>query len=419
MIGRNLPYQALVQQKGILFDPVKFHWLGSPDVSNRVCVAIDGAAVQKASDLLQRELLVGGAGAGTAVSTTPVLLSKLLGLKFKLVEGYGSPSAILLAMERGEVQGICVTLDALRGARPGWIETGKMKVLFNTEQMALTDLKAPSIFELARTDEQRRILALYASSVELGRPIVAPPGVPDERVLALRGAFENAMAAPALRREAEKQHLVINVASILDRVTGRIAAMNRTLGDFLAREGVSVCGAATKELAPAEFQKIETRDHMQLAYELGRRAFLAHTVALHRQIKVIAVGIGAAGFCVWAICRPLGGSFDSAFRHAPRDLVLIIHMPSEVVEAGRPAFRLVLQERERDIAVGHKDRLASGRAFGGQPRHLECLLVKLRQPFGIERHNCKVTDLGPLSGHGDSSWRRTGKRGARYCKLLR
>src|SRR5436305_5249850 len=75
MIGRNLPYQALVQQKGILFDPVKFHWLGSPDVSNRVCVAIDGAAVQKASDLLQRELLVGGAGAGTAVSTTPVLRS--------------------------------------------------------------------------------------------------------------------------------------------------------------------------------------------------------------------------------------------------------------------------------------------------------------------------------------------------------
>src|SRR5205823_6323971 len=109
MIGRNLPYQALVQQKGILFDPVKFHWQGSR-----------------------------------------------------------------------------VTLDALRGARPGWIETGKMKVLFNTEQMALTDLKAPSIFELARTDEQRRILALYASSVELGRPIVAPPGVPDERVLALR-----------------------------------------------------------------------------------------------------------------------------------------------------------------------------------------------------------------------------------------
>jgi tripartite-type tricarboxylate transporter receptor subunit TctC len=211
MIGRNLPYQALVQQKGILFDPLKFHWLGSPDVSNRVCVAIAGAAVQKTADLFERELLVGGAGAGTAVSTTPVLLSKVLGLKFRLVEGYGSPSAILLAMERGEVQGICVTLDALRGGRPGWIEAGKLKVLFNTEPTALSDLQAPSIFEFAKSDEQRRILALYSSSVELGRPIVAPPGVPDERVRALRQAFESAMADPVLRDEAEKQHFAISV----------------------------------------------------------------------------------------------------------------------------------------------------------------------------------------------------------------
>jgi tripartite-type tricarboxylate transporter receptor subunit TctC len=234
MIGRNLAYQALVQQKGILFNPLKFHWLGSPDVNIRVCVAIDGAAVQKAADLFERELLVGGAGAGTAVSTTPVLLSKVLGLKFRLVEGYGSPNAILLAMERGEVQGICVTLDALRGARPGWIEAGKIKVLFNTEPAALPDLQAPSIFEFARSDEQRRILALYASSVELGRPIVAPPGVPEERVRALRQAFESAMADPALRDEAEKQHLAISVVrghELARRVTDLMA----TPREFVAR----------------------------------------------------------------------------------------------------------------------------------------------------------------------------------------
>lgn len=90
MIGRNLPYQALLQQKGILFDPLKFNWLGSPELTNRVCVAIEGAPVQKAGDLFERELLVGGAGAGTAVSTTPMLLSKVMGMKFKLVEGYGT-----------------------------------------------------------------------------------------------------------------------------------------------------------------------------------------------------------------------------------------------------------------------------------------------------------------------------------------
>jgi tripartite-type tricarboxylate transporter receptor subunit TctC len=234
MIGRNLPYQALVQQKGILFNPLRFHWLGSPDVSSRVCVAIAGAAVQKATDLFERELLVGGAGAGTAVSTTPVLLSKVLGLKFRLVEGYGSPNAILLAMERGEVQGICVTLDALHLARPGWIETGKMKVLFNTEQTPLSDLRAPSVFEFAKTDEQRRILALYSSSVELGRPMVAPPGVPDARVRALRQAFERAMADSALRNEAEKQHFSINLVRG-EELAKLVADLMATPREFVAR----------------------------------------------------------------------------------------------------------------------------------------------------------------------------------------
>jgi hypothetical protein len=63
-------------------------------------------------------VLVGGAGAGTAVSNTPVLLQRLLGMKFKLVEGYGSSGAVLLAIERGEVQGICQSLSQLRGSKP-------------------------------------------------------------------------------------------------------------------------------------------------------------------------------------------------------------------------------------------------------------------------------------------------------------
>jgi tripartite-type tricarboxylate transporter receptor subunit TctC len=234
MIGRNLPYQALLQQKGILFDPLKFNWLGSPELTNRVCVAIEGAPVQKAGDLFERELLVGGAGAGTAVSTTPMLLSKVMGMKFKLVEGYGSANAVLLAMERGEVQGICVTVSALRSARPGWIESGKMKVLFNTERTASPDLKVPSVFEFAKTDEQRRILALYSSSVELGRPIVAPPGVSQERVEALRQAFEDAMADPALRKEAEKQQVEINVVRG-NELANLVSDLMRTPKEFVER----------------------------------------------------------------------------------------------------------------------------------------------------------------------------------------
>ena len=213
MIGRNLPNDALIKKEGVRFDPVKFNWLGSPELTNRVCVAFEGAPVQKAQDLFQHELLVGGAGAGTAVSNTPVLLARLLGMKFKLVEGYGNSQAVLLAMERGEVQGICQSLSSLRGSRPDWFQSGKLKVLFNTERSPVPDLNAPSVFEYVKNEEQRRVLALYTSSVELGRPIVAPPGVPKDRVEALRKALGDTLKDPDLLEEAKKQGMEMTYVS--------------------------------------------------------------------------------------------------------------------------------------------------------------------------------------------------------------
>jgi tripartite-type tricarboxylate transporter receptor subunit TctC len=213
MIGRNLPNDALLKKEGVRFDPVKFNWLGSPELTNRVCTAIEGAPVQKAQDLFERDLLVGGAGAGTAVSTTPTLLARLLGMKFKLVEGYGSSQGVLLAMERGEVLGICQSLSSLRGSRPDWFESGKLKVLFNTERHPVPGLNAPSVFDFVKTDDQRKILLLYTSSVELGRPIVAPPGVPKERVEALRKALGDTLKDPELLEEAKRQGMEMTYVS--------------------------------------------------------------------------------------------------------------------------------------------------------------------------------------------------------------
>jgi tripartite-type tricarboxylate transporter receptor subunit TctC len=213
MIGRNLPYFALVQEKNARYDPVKFNWIGSPELTNRVCTAFQSSAVHKAEDLFTHQLLVGGSGAASAVSTTPVLLSRLLGMKFKLVEGYPSPVQVLMAMERGEVEGLCQTLPGILNGRPGWVEQGKIRILFNMERTPVARFGAPSIFSFTKTEEQRRIIALYSSSIELGRPIVAPPGVPAERVAALRRAFEATMADPALIEEAHKQKLEVNVVT--------------------------------------------------------------------------------------------------------------------------------------------------------------------------------------------------------------
>jgi tripartite-type tricarboxylate transporter receptor subunit TctC len=213
MIGRNLPYHALVQESGVHYDPVKFAWLGSPELTNRVCAAVERSPVKKAEDLFERELLVGGSGAGSAISTTPVLLARLLGMKFKLIEGYTGPAAVVLAMDRGEVDGICQTVTSLRNSRPGWLESGKWRVLLNMERTPLAEYGSPSIFQFVKTEDERRIVALYSSSIELGRPMVAPPGTPAERVTALRRALHAALADPALLAEAQKQKLEISLVS--------------------------------------------------------------------------------------------------------------------------------------------------------------------------------------------------------------
>jgi tripartite-type tricarboxylate transporter receptor subunit TctC len=232
IIGRNLPYEALVQDQGIRFDPVKFNYLGSPELTNRVCVAYETAPVKKAEDLFTTQLLTAGNGAGSAVSTTPVLLNKLLGMKFKLVEGYKAPADSLLAMERGEVEGICSTIMALRTTRPDWLTSGKLKILFNTEHNPVPEFHAPSVFDFVKTDEQKRILTLYTSSVELGRPIVAPPDVPADRLAALRKGLAEAMQDPALKDEARQQKLDINVVAG-DTLTSLVAELMSTPREFV------------------------------------------------------------------------------------------------------------------------------------------------------------------------------------------
>ena len=206
MVNRNMPHVALTKMANVQFDPVKFNWLGSPEVAHSVCVALTGVPVQKAEDLFQHELLIGGAGSGSAPSITSNLLANLLGMKFKLVEGYKSVPDVSLAMMRKEVHGVCQSLNALQGGNlAGWIAADKLKVLFSLEPKPLQSLKAVrTIYEFAKTDEQRAILNLNASTSIMGRPMLTPPGVPADRLAALRKSFIEAVNHPELKAEVEK-----------------------------------------------------------------------------------------------------------------------------------------------------------------------------------------------------------------------
>jgi tripartite-type tricarboxylate transporter receptor subunit TctC len=214
MVARNMPQVALVGDPNIKFDPAKFQWLGSPEISHGICAVVTGAKVQKFEDLLQHEMLVGGTGAGSTGSQTAVFLNRLLSTKFRLVEGYKTVPDVSLAMIKGEVEAVCQSLIGLKGGNlQGWIEGGKLKVLFNVEEKRIPGLDAPSIFEFAKTDEQKELLRLFASAGEIGRPMLIPPNVPADRVRALREAFNKAVKDPEFLEQAKKLNLDITLVT--------------------------------------------------------------------------------------------------------------------------------------------------------------------------------------------------------------
>lgn len=213
MVSRNIPSQALLKLPGAKFDPLKFNWIGSPELTNRGCFSMDSSGIKKAEDLFEHQLVVGGTGAGSSVSQTPILLHNLLGMKIKLVEGYTKPQDVALAMDRGEVGGLCQTVQSFAHDHADWFKSGKAHVLFTLERDPVPGYNAPTIYQFTKTDEQRKIIDFYSSSIELGRPIMLPPGVPKDRVAALRHVFDDVMKDPQFVADAQKMGFEVTARS--------------------------------------------------------------------------------------------------------------------------------------------------------------------------------------------------------------
>jgi tripartite-type tricarboxylate transporter receptor subunit TctC len=185
-----------------------------------ICVAWHTAKIETWQDLLDREFVVGGSGVGSQMETIPTMLNKLFGTRMKVISGYRGGNEIYLAMERGEVQGRCGgLLSSINSTRPDWFAQHKVSVpiqvaLRRNPQFA----EVPAIVELAKDERTRRILELALAADDMDRPILAPPGVPAERVAALRAAFHATMNDAEFIEQAGKQHLEI------DEVDGEIVA---------------------------------------------------------------------------------------------------------------------------------------------------------------------------------------------------
>jgi tripartite-type tricarboxylate transporter receptor subunit TctC len=222
--SRNLVTLALLRHANIEVDPRRLIWLGATSFPGRVCVVTSTAAVKTPADLFAHELIVGSNAAGSSNSIVPTVLNRVLGTKFRIIEGYrGAPDAVLAA-ERGEVQGVCASLGQFRSfAR--LFEDGKLRILLRAEEAKLPDAPdAPSIFDYSKTDDQRRVMRFVFSTTEFGRPYVFPPDVPKERVELMRNAVAAAAQDPELVAEANKINLdmAYRAPQDLERLVGRL-----------------------------------------------------------------------------------------------------------------------------------------------------------------------------------------------------
>jgi len=211
IIARDAALGPITGAVGARFDPTRITWVGTPTTETNVCIAISTAKVQTLKDLYEKELIVGDTGVGTGTHSYPKALNALLGMKFKIIAGFPSSSDVFLAMERGEVDGICESLDSVSGKRPTWIPDKKVVILFQGGAAPNPELKdIPFVADLARTPEDRQAIEFLYAGQGIGRPFVAPPDMPADRARMLRDAFNATMKDPEFLEDARRNMLSVD-----------------------------------------------------------------------------------------------------------------------------------------------------------------------------------------------------------------
>jgi tripartite-type tricarboxylate transporter receptor subunit TctC len=208
IIARDAALGPITGAVGARFDPTKITWLGTPTTETNVCIANSTSKVKTLKDLYDKELIVGDTGVGTGTHSYPKALNALLGMKFKIIAGFPASSDVFLAMERGEVDGICESLDSVSGKRPDWIPSRKVTILFQGGAAPNPELKdVPFVADLARNPDDRLAIEFLYAGQGIGRPFVAPPDMPADRLKMVRDAFAATMKDPEFLEDAKRNML--------------------------------------------------------------------------------------------------------------------------------------------------------------------------------------------------------------------
>jgi tripartite-type tricarboxylate transporter receptor subunit TctC len=191
--------------QGVRFKTAEFNWIGRVDSLTNVVFMWKTSPVKTLADAMKMESTLSGTGAGSTVSIYPTVMNNVLGTKFKLIMGYRGSNEAMLAVERGEVEGHSTAWTAVKVAHPTWLPEKTITVLVQFSLKRHPDLPGvPTVVELARDDEQRKILTAVMAATEIGSAFFTTPDAPADRIAALRRAFDATMKDPELLADAKK-----------------------------------------------------------------------------------------------------------------------------------------------------------------------------------------------------------------------
>jgi len=238
LFAGNITIDPLMGGTQHKYDARKFGWVGAPSSDSNVCLSSLSSSFKTIDDVIRREMITGTSG--TSTYDFPVVMNNVIGTKFKLIKGYGGSAALRLAMERGEIEGFCgVGYNSMRTAG---LADGKANILVQVGLAKNPHMpNVPFIFDYAKSDEDRQIFRLVFGWLDLERPIGAPPGVPEERLRALREGFDRAMKDPALLADAEKAQVGIEpmsgaaIAAFVDEAYRAPAEIGKRAAQMLGR----------------------------------------------------------------------------------------------------------------------------------------------------------------------------------------
>ncbi|MCC6888699.1 MAG: hypothetical protein IT536_09210 [Hyphomicrobiales bacterium] len=232
MFPNTLIAAQAVNTAGVQYDANRFGWLGTMTTSPMTFTTWHSTGVRTIEDARRRELVVAASNKGAITYTFPRMLNEFLGTRLKIVSGYQGNSTMVVAMERGEVDGVTNSWDSWKSLHSTWLAEKKINLLVQTEPK-VRELPIPSVQELARNDDDRQVIALILSGDALGKPMATAPNVPPARLAALRRAFDATVRDPEFIKAAATARIDVNPVpgAALQDTVGRVLATPRHLAE--------------------------------------------------------------------------------------------------------------------------------------------------------------------------------------------